>query len=125
MVFVTYIASPFVANIHLRLPRYARNSRQLLTRYWQTLPKDAKLDITTMNWIGKPRVSLVNVSDLKHVKQRFGMVNYIRDTKELNLKRPWWMGKAVKQFGVHGGTKIKDGSGIWEAIAKNVAKRSN
>jgi hypothetical protein len=121
---VAYISSPFVANIHLRLPLFARYSRDLLLRYSQSLPKDAKLEITTMNFIGKPRVSLVKAADLHAVKELFGMVNYARDTKEINSKRPWWMGGAVRQFGVHGGTHLKDGNGIWKTIAQNIAKRS-
>ena len=121
---VAYISSPFVANIHLRLPAFARYSRDLLIRYSQSPPKDAKLEITTMNFIGKPRVSLVKAAELNAVRERFGMVNYARDTKEINSKRPWWMGRAVRQFGVHGGTHLKDGSGIWENIARNIAKRS-
>lgn len=125
MLFVAYISSPFVANIHLRLPAFARHSRDLLTRYSQTLPKDAQLEITTMNFIGKPRVSLVKVAELRPVKERFGLVNYARDTKEMNSKRPWWMTRAVRQFGVHGGTRIKEGTGIWDNIARTIEKRSN
>lgn len=121
---VAYISSPFVANIHLRLPPFARHSRDLLIRYSKNLPKDAKIDITTMNFIGKPRISLVRAADLYPVRERFGMVNYARHTKNLNSKRPWWMGKAVRQFGVHGSTRLRDGE-IWENIARKVAKRSN
>lgn len=124
LIAVAYISSPFVANIHLRLPIFARNSRDLLARYSKSLPKDAKLHITTMNFIGKPRVSLVNAADLRPVKERFGLVNYRRDSKDLNSKRPWWMGRAVQQFGVHGGTHVKDGSEIWKNIARNIDKRS-
>lgn len=122
---VAYVSSPFVANIHLRLPQFTRYSRDLLFRYSQSLPKDAKLEITTMNFIGKPRVSLVKAADLHAVRERFGMVNYARDTKDINLKRPWWMGRAVRQFGVHGGTPLKDGSGIWDNISRTITKRSN
>lgn len=120
---VAYISSPFVANIHLRLPTFARNSRDLLVRYSQNLPKDAKLEITTMNFIGKPRISLIRAADLRPVRERFGLVNYRRDNNDLDSKRPWWMGKAVRQFGVHGGTHLKDGNGIWENVNRGLAKR--
>src|SRR6266487_1975598 len=103
MVTVAYIAGPFVNYIHLRVPAFARNSREMLIRYSKSLPKDAELDITTMNFIGKPRVTRVKVSDLRPVNQRFGLSNYARDAKEANAKRPWWMGRAVSQFGVHSG----------------------
>jgi hypothetical protein len=123
MTFVAYISSPFVAHVRLRLPHFARQSRDILNRYTQNLPKDAKLEITTMNFIGKPRLSLVKVADLHPVKERFGMANYTRDTKEINAKRPWYMGRAVRQFGIHGGIEMKGSPGIWENIVKSIGKR--
>jgi hypothetical protein len=122
MVFITYISSPFVAHIHLRLPAYARRSRDILNRYVRSLPEVAELEITTMNFIGKPRLSLVKVSDLHSVRERFGMVNYVRDTKKINHRRPWYMGKAVRQFGIHGGVEVKENRGIWENIARSIRK---
>jgi len=124
LVFVSYVSSPFVANIHLRLPPFARYSSNILQRYSQNLPKDAKLDITTISLIGKPRTTAIRIGELQRARERFGMVNYIRETKVINSKRPWWMGKAVRQFGVHGGVAMKDpNSGIWENIARSIAKR--
>ena len=112
-----------MAHIHLRLPAFARFSREMAERYSRNLPKDAKIEITTMNFIGKPRVTLVKVADLQPIKERFGMVNYVRDTTEINSKRPWWAGRAVRRFGVHGGVRIPQGSVLWENIAKTIAKR--
>src|ERR1700733_15250040 len=123
MSFVGYISGPFVTYIHLRLPSFARNSREMLMRYSKNLPRDAELDITTMNFIGKPRVARVKVADLFPVKERFGQVNYARDTKAVNEKRPWGMGKAVRQFGVHGDTRRIMGGEVWDNIAKAISKR--
>lgn len=122
MLFYGYIASPFVAHIHLRLPKFARSSRALLKRYTQTLPPDAQIEITTMTPIGIPRITLMKVSDLHPVSQRFGMVNYVRDTAALNKERPWWMGKAIRQFGVHGGDILKDSQGAWNDIQRAIMK---
>ena len=58
---IAYISSPFVTYIHLRLPIFARQSHEMLLRYSKTLPKTAELDITTMNFIGKPRVTRVKM----------------------------------------------------------------
>lgn len=124
MVAVAYITSPFVTNIHLRLPPFARYSRELLMRYSQALPKDAKLELTTMNFIGMPRVTRVNIADLYPANKRSGLVNYVRDTKDLNSKRSWWMGKATRRFAIHGGVRIRQGNGVWENVAKTIAKRS-
>ncbi|KAL2061217.1 hypothetical protein VTL71DRAFT_7490 [Oculimacula yallundae] len=97
---IAYISSPFVTYIHLRVPHFARNSQEILLRYTKTLPKTAELDITTMNFIGKPRVARMLVSDLKARKQRLGFATLERDTRELDGKRKWWMGRAVRLFGV-------------------------
>jgi len=119
---IAYISSPFVTYIHLRLPIFARQSHEMLLRYSKTLPKTAELDITTMNFIGKPRVTRVKAGDLYATKERMGFANYCRDTTELNTKRPWWMGKAIRQFGVHNEKSgIMDGQ-VWENVAKSIAK---
>ncbi|KAL5327655.1 hypothetical protein ACEPPN_005356 [Leptodophora sp. 'Broadleaf-Isolate-01'] len=121
---VAYISSPFVTYIHLRLPIFARQSQEMLLRYSKSLPKNAELDITTMNFIGKPRVARVKVGDLRAVKERFGFANYCRDTKLLNSKRSWWMGKAVRQFGVTNEKSGVMGGEVWENVAKGIAKNS-
>jgi len=126
MVSVAYISGPFVNYIHLRLPAFARGSREMLLRYSKMLPKDAEIDITTMNFIGKPRVTRMKVADLYPVKQRLGMANYARDTTKINAERLWWMGKAVRQFGVHSGRSKVMGGEIWRnvesVLQKNRAK---
>lgn len=122
MAFVAYISSPFVANVHLRLPVYARRSRDILHRYTRNLPEVAELEITSMNFIGKPRRSLVRVADLRPVRERFGMVNYSRDTKKIDKARPWYVGKAVGQFGIHGGVQVRDMQGIWDNVIKSIKK---
>jgi hypothetical protein len=126
MVSVAYISGPFVNYIHLRLPAFARGSREMLLRYSKKLPQDAEIDITTMNFIGKPRVTRMKVTDLYPVKERLGVANYARDTTKINAERPWWMGKAVRQFGVHSGRSKVMGGEIWKnvesVLQKNRAK---
>jgi hypothetical protein len=123
MVFVAYITGPFVTYIHLRLPTYARHSREMLMRYTKSLPNDAMLDITTMNFVGKPRVTRVKISELYPVKERFGMANYARDTELINSKLPWYFPKTVGQFGVHSNTSKIMGGTVWEHIAKRISKK--
>lgn len=121
---VSYISSPFVAHIHLHLPAFARHSRSLLARYARNPPRDARLDITTMNFIGKPRVSAVRLADLVPKRERWGMVNYVREARERDRKRPWWMGHAVRAFGVHGGRGVREGEGVWEILRETLGKRA-
>lgn len=122
MLSVAYMTSPFVTYIHLRVPAFARNSRDMLIRYSKNLPKDAELDITTMNFIGKPRVARVKASELHPVRERFGLGNYARDTGKINEKRPFWMGKANRLFGVHSTrSKVKE-EGVWENVKASIEK---
>lgn len=116
MIAVAYLTSPFVTYIHLRLPAFARNSREMLHRYAKSLPKEAALEITTMNLIGKPRLFQVKIADLHPMKQRFGMANYARHSKIPS----WWARKGPSQFAIHSGTsKIKEGE-VWKLIAKRI-----
>ncbi|KAL3427448.1 hypothetical protein PVAG01_00957 [Phlyctema vagabunda] len=120
MLFVLYTTAPFVTYVHLRLPAFAKRSQDLLIRYARSLPKDAELDITTVSTFGKARVSRAKIQDLFPIKERFGLANYGRDTTRLNASRPWYLGKAVRQFGIHGGKgRIKQG-GIWEIVQKKI-----
>lgn len=122
MLSVAYMTSPFVTYIHLRVPQFARNSRDMLLRYSKNLSKDAELDVTTMNFIGKPRVARVKVADLVPVKKRFGLANFGRDTEKANEKRKWWMGKAVRLFGVHNTkSNVKEGQ-VWENVKAAIEK---
>ncbi|TVY85754.1 hypothetical protein LAWI1_G008788, partial [Lachnellula willkommii] len=91
MISVIYITSPFVTYIHLRLPPFVRNSPELLKRFTKTLPRDAQIDVTTMNILGKPRVARMKIQDLAAANERFGLVNYVRDTRAIDGKRRWWM----------------------------------
>jgi len=76
-----------------------------------------------MNFIGKPRVARMKLSEIYPVKQRFGLANYARDTGKINEKRPFWMGKAAGLFGVHNEKSNVKEAQIWEnvkiAIEKN------
>lgn len=123
MVFVAYITGPFVTYIHLRLPIFARQSRDMLMRYTKSLPNDAELDITTMNLVGKPRVSRLKVADLYPTKKRLGMANYARDTKLVNSKLPWYFPPAVRQFGVHSNTSKILGGEAWHNIVRRISKK--
>ncbi|TVY54900.1 hypothetical protein LCER1_G004850, partial [Lachnellula cervina] len=124
MISVIYITSPFVTYIHLRLPPFVRNSHELLKRFTKTLPRDAQIDITTMNVLGKPRVARMKIQDLAAAHERFGLVNYERDTRAIDGKRRWWMGRAVRQFGVHGGKGSVVGGEAWKDIQAAIAKRA-
>ncbi|EKD17134.1 uncharacterized protein L3040_005354 [Drepanopeziza brunnea f. sp. 'multigermtubi'] len=120
--YVAYTSAPFVTYIHLRLPAFARQSQQMLLRYSKSLPKNAEIDITTMNFVGKPRVARVKLADLYPVRRRWGFANYARDTQAIDARRPWYLGKAVALFGVHNEKSgVMDGQ-VWDHVAAAIAK---
>lgn len=52
------------------------------------------------------------------------MGNYARNTENVDAKRPWWMGKAVRLFGVHGARSEIMGGEVWKNIEGNIQKNN-
>ncbi|EFX00898.1 hypothetical protein CMQ_1979 [Grosmannia clavigera kw1407] len=76
---VAYTTAPFVAFVHLRLPPFARHpDRELLRRFVHKLPPATLLDFTTMNLVGRPRITTVALGDLAPAHERLGIVNVKR-----------------------------------------------
>ncbi|KAF4991621.1 hypothetical protein FGRMN_7740 [Fusarium graminum] len=134
IIFVAYITSPFVTHIHVHLPPYARTSRPILERFVKTLPPSTPLTLTTMSAISKPRYSSIQAGDLSPVRRRFGLINYVRDTKEENAKRKWYNFRAVGKFYIQDKrptTRVRyqkktdkvDGW-IWDSIKERIDKRA-
>lgn len=134
IIFVAYITSPFVTHIHVHLPPYARTSRPILERFVKTLPPSTPLTLTTMSAISKPRYSSIQAGDLSPVRRRFGLINYVRNTKEENAKRSWYMFRAVGKFYIQDKKPVtrvryqkktdKVDGWIWDAIKERVDKRA-
>ncbi|KAI1647144.1 uncharacterized protein F4817DRAFT_316236 [Daldinia loculata] len=121
LVFVAYTTSPFVSFIHMRLPPVARQSEDMLRRFARAIPANTELDITTMSFIAKPRVSRVKLSDLRPVSRRFGIVNLARDTSAENAARRWYRFRAVGDFNAQGSTATR-APWVWESILNAIQK---
>jgi hypothetical protein len=119
-------SSPFVTYIHLRLPIFARRSTEILRRYSRSLPPNAILDITTMRFSGRPRVTPVKVSELEKAKGRFGVANFRRiETVVPGLpETPWWKPKRVSRFYIAEREGTTRESGIWENVKECIGKYS-
>ncbi|KAI1137247.1 hypothetical protein F5Y05DRAFT_84029 [Hypoxylon sp. FL0543] len=123
LVFVAYTTAPFVSSIHMRLPPFARHSEDMLRRFAQKLPPHTELDITTMSFIAKPRVSQVKLSDLRPASRRFGIVNLARDTAAENATRKWYMFRAVGEFNAQSNTVTSRAPWVWDSIMNAIEKR--
>ncbi|KAI1378822.1 hypothetical protein F4677DRAFT_380866 [Hypoxylon crocopeplum] len=122
LLFVTYTTSPFVSFIHMRLPPFARHSEDMLRRFVRTLPPTTELDVTTMSFIAKPRVSRVRVADLYPARRRTGIVNLARDTAADNAARKWYMYRAVSDFNAQSNT-VPRAPWVWDGIMDIIRKR--
>ena len=145
---MAYSASPFVTAIHLHLPPFARTSAEMLRRFVSNMPPATRLDVVTMSAIGKPRVSSMRVAELRPARERFGMVNYVRDgvavpaaaveTKKVAgvgagagvkanaelEKRKWWHFPPVKKFNIQEGNEGRTKNGwVWVEVAKTVGRK--
>jgi len=127
MVFFTALSKPYVTYIHLRVPPFARNSSELLSRFSKNPPKDTKIELTTLNLIGMQQVTRVLVSDLVPFKRRFSLANYalLAEKIERTKKLPWWKGMPLTKYAVLGGAgKVRE-AGLWENISKVIQRRAN
>ncbi|KAG5951469.1 hypothetical protein E4U53_003019 [Claviceps sorghi] len=128
ILFVSYTTAPFVTHIHVHLPPGARASRAVLERFVGAMPASSRLTFTTMGLIAKPRYSSVAVGDLRAMKGRFGLVNYVRDTGAENATRKWYMYRAIGGFYVQEELrkrkryerKGKVDGWIWDAVRDKV-----
>ncbi|EEA20864.1 hypothetical protein TMatcc_000862 [Talaromyces marneffei ATCC 18224] len=64
LIFVAYTTAPFVNNIYIHLPIFARKSREAALEYVKNLPSSATLSIRTMKITTIPRTTEVRISDL-------------------------------------------------------------
>lgn len=93
--FLTY---PMVIWMHVRVPKSAQQNKILLDQFLAKPTGDMDVYITTMSPIGKPRVTNVKLADLKPVKKRLGLVNYVRDVTQENKERKWYQYRAIGNF---------------------------
>lgn len=94
MTFVTYTSMPFVSYVRVKLPGFARRSKDQLMKWAQKVPPNTEIDLMTMQFSGRPRVSRMLLSDLRKTKARWGIANLARvSNSAASATRPWWMGK--------------------------------
>jgi hypothetical protein len=122
--FVAYTTAPLVSFLHMYIPAVARVSRTNLERFVKSLPPTARLEVTTLSLIGKPRVSYLEAKDLFPSRARLGVANFSRDTAAENARRKWYMYRAVGDFSLQGGNRgVKEGW-IWDELRRRVERKA-
>lgn len=123
---IWYLTYPMVIWIHIHVPKEIQQNKVLLERFLTKPSADTAVYITTMGPLGKPRVTHVKLADLKPVKQRLGLVNYIRDTTQENMQRKFYHFRAIGKFMINdpeprrssGGSRQKQTPWLWYALIK-------
>ena len=86
------------------------------------LTSHTELEITTMSYIAKPRLSIVRLGELSPTKKRLGIVNYTRDTTADNKRRKWYMFPAVADFSIQESSNtMPKVPWVWSKIANRIA----
>ncbi|OAA63721.1 hypothetical protein SPI_03884 [Niveomyces insectorum RCEF 264] len=131
---VAYTSSPFVVFVHLRLPTYARHpDRDLLRRFVRSAPAATLLDVTTMNLVGRPRLTTVAVGDLAPAHERLRIVNLVRkgqpsapSTVTTMLRFPWVRLPPLMRFGapLTGNSRGTREGWAWEELLALIGRRA-
>lgn len=122
LIFVAYTTAPFVNNIYLHLPPFARKSRDVALQYAKDLPSSAVISIRTMKMTTIPRVTEARISDLVPDKALLRPVSFRNKNP---ASAPWWKGGTLKQF--YASKESKDTRGtskffpeLWQYVYKHI-----
>lgn len=82
---------PYVTHAYVHLPPWAAAGKQSLMRYLERLPRDAELDLATIRWFGRPKVSRVRLGDLRPCSRRWGCVNTVATSHPKQRERLFYV----------------------------------
>ncbi|KAI5813777.1 hypothetical protein BZA77DRAFT_356811 [Pyronema omphalodes] len=77
LVMFQWLSPPYVTHIYTTLPTWATANKSNLFSYLSRLPKDASLEMATIRWFGRPKLTKITVGDLEFKRARLGCVNTI------------------------------------------------
>ena len=126
MLYVRFSAKPFVSFVHIKLPLYARRSKEALFKWAQDIPSKAQVDMTTMRFYGGPRVSRMSVGELRQTSSWLSAANLSRDLPSVSApaRRSWWLTKPLLKFYVGEERVGKREVSIWQQVLKQIPKDS-
>ncbi len=122
MLYVMYSTAPFVSYVHIRLPIFARRSREQLLRWAESMSPTTEIDMTTMRSYGRPRVSRIPLRELQRTKASLGIANLTRvqSSSQAEMKRPWWMNKPPKHFYVGNDRGKSREASVWQKALERI-----
>lgn len=119
MLVVMRTTAPFVTYVHLKVPFYARRSRDHLAKFVEKVPQNTEIDLTTIGNFGWPHVYRMPLFELRKAQYMFSAANLRRVPSSLSRtsKRPWWKGNLPAKFYV-GSERVRRfrGSTLWQRV---------
>lgn len=112
VVAIWFLTYPMVMWMHIHVPQDIQRNKMLLERFLARPAANLGVYITTMGPLAKPRVTYVKLAELKPVKQRGGLVNYIRDVTQENKERNWYQYRAIGKFMIQDENEAKAGASV-------------
>ena len=126
LTFVVRTTRPFVSFVHIKLPVFARRSKESLFKWAQNIPPETQVYMTTTRFYGGARVSRMAVRDLHQTRALFSVANLTRTppSKTEAAKRSWRTPKPLLKFYV--GPEIKKAKefSVWQQALKRMPKES-
>ncbi|KAJ2893810.1 hypothetical protein MKZ38_008219 [Zalerion maritima] len=132
LAFVAYSTAPIVTYMHVRLPTYARASREALEKWMRGgVSKDTELELSSMTLFARPKQTAVKVGDLVPSKTWTNMANYVLreggESKPGPLLRKggkWWKSTPLKKFNVQGFNRDSREGWVWEDLSRQIERRA-
>ncbi|KAF2110348.1 hypothetical protein BDV96DRAFT_200791 [Lophiotrema nucula] len=135
---LSYLTSPFVKTIYLRLPSIARTSRPALIRWTQNLPANTEIEFTTLRAFPFKRNTAVLLKELRALPPqswRFANLERVKgpEWRKEQKQRPWWekflgvLNEPRFKFYVKEGRLYTQKTGVpevWENVARAIQKQS-
>lgn len=117
-VVVAYATAPFVTYIHLRIPFYARRSRESLMKFVDAVPLTTEIDLTTIGQFGWPHVYRMPLAELRKAKFALSAANIIRVPRSSSQlpQRPWWKRGLPTKFYVRNEPVGRRGPSPWHKV---------
>lgn len=69
---------PYVTHLYLHPPPWARHSSSQLTRYIRTMAASAPVELASIRWFGRPKITKVTLGELGIKRERWGCVNTVQ-----------------------------------------------
>lgn len=130
--FVAYSTAPLVTYIHIRLPFYARHTKEGLEKWLGAgVHRDTDLEISSMTLLARPKQTSVSVGDIMPTQSQLGVANYklipgakSRPGPLLRRGGKWWQSEPLKQFNIQGFNREAREGWVWEEIARQIERRA-